>query len=393
MSRGYDELNAVLGDAGVSKTIYALVMPETEEILDQVLDGGGRSRLLLREILQAQEEGVAGAQLAERIAQALDAAREPLREMYREAWTQKQDSLHEAFFEAWMEWSRPIVALDSAQFPFMYPTAGASEALRAVINDYGNAARAAGVEPVIHVFDGEYEGFAAFAEAAQIALESHNRSTWQAAVEKIGPHHQFYISQPSAIDGKVWSEFDDFAQGLYRIQPGAALMLDLTYVGCVARPFRVRADYPNISAVFFSLSKPAGTYYHRIGGCLARRSYGGLFGNKWFKNLLALRIGTEFMARFGVHELPRKYQATQHDAIDRVNASLGLALAPSDVVLLAIAPPSAHPSDLEGYLTRGSAGEALVRVCLTPTMANLIDPTIDARVKARPHERLEAEAN
>lgn len=166
-------------------------------------------------------------------------------------------------------------------------------------------------------------------------------------------------------------------------------MLDLTYVGCVAKAFQVKADYPNIESIFFSLSKPAGAYYHRIGGILSRTEYPGLFGNKWFKNLMALLVGTEFMKAYGVHELPTKYTDVQMQAVHQANQALGLHLVPSDVFLLGTMPPRTNPSDLERYLTRGSAGEDLVRVCLTPTMAHIIDPKLNTTVRARPHEGLQ----
>jgi hypothetical protein len=165
-------------------------------------------------------------------------------------------------------------------------------------------------------------------------------------------------------------------------------MLDVTYVGCVGREFNVNATHSNIPAVFFSLSKPCGAYYHRIGGMLSKEEYPGLFGNKWFKNLLALNIGTEMMKTNGVQELPRKYSAVQQQALAQTNKELGLNLSASDVYLLGTTPPSNAPSDLERYLTRGSDGEELVRVCLTPTMSSIIDPKINSAVRARPHESL-----
>lgn len=351
----YDDLNAVLENARVSKTVYSYVMPETEQVLDELLDRD----------------------------------REALHALYREAWTQKQDAMHEAFISTWKEWSAPVVKFDDTAFPRAYPTFGASEALREAIYAYGAKARIAGFTPVIHVFDGEYEGFAAYADAAGIAVRSHNRREWRDAIGEVGDTDQFYLSHPSAIDGNVWAEYDAFAQALLAAAPGAALMLDLTYVGCVAKPFTVKADYANIETIFFSLSKPMGLYYHRVGGCLSRRAYPGLFGNKWFKNLLSLELGTAMMRRFGVFDIPRRYVAqAQLPAVETARAELGFDLAPSDVWLLATAGKSGAPGDLERYLLRGSTGEERARVCLTPLIATIIDPVACGTVRARPHETL-----
>lgn len=355
----HEQLNALLAGKGVSKTVYSYVMPETEAMLDSVID----------------------------------ADRAGLHAMYREAWTQKQDAMHEEFFATWRRWTAPVVKFNPGEFPWVYTTGGASEALREAIYAYGHDARQAGFEPVIHVFEGDYEGFAAYALAAGIRTVLHNRATWQQSIDKIGPRDQFYLSQPSALDGNVWDGFGDFVNTLYKHRPTAAVMLDLTYVGCVARRFTVEAFAPNIRAIFFSLSKPMGVYYHRIGGMLSRAAYPGLFGNKWFKNLLSLRLGTALMQKYAVHELPGRYAALgQAPAIDRVQSALGLKLQPSDVFLLATAPASENPTALESYLTRGGKGDEKLRLCLTPTIASLVNPAIDARVIARVHEGIATQA-
>lgn len=404
----HKKLNSVLENAGVSKTIYSLVMPETEAVVDNIIDGGVREEIIQGALtrLFSEQTNPDIETLTATVSQALDQARESFRDIYREAWTQKQDAMHEEFFEVWKDWNSPIVEADWSKFPFMYPTSGASEGLRAAINAYGAKARTACFDPKMHVFIGEYEGFSAYAAAAGIEVITHNRKDWRKVLNEVASTDQFYISQPSAIDGNVWCEFDEFAQALYESQPKTQLMLDLTYVGCVAKDFHVKADHPNIPTIFFSLSKPAGAYYHRIGGVLSREAlpkkpelpdldhkvlemYPSLFGNKWFKNLLALRIGTEMMKNNGVHDLPRKYTPVQLQAMDQANKVLGFDLTPSDVFMLASMPPRDNPTDLEGYLTRGSQGEELVRVCLTPTMAHIIDSRVDATVKARPHEGLE----
>lgn len=349
----HERLNALLERAGVSKTVYSYVMPETENTLDGLLDGN----------------------------------RDALRGMYREAWTQKQDAMHEEFFGVWKQWSSPVLKFNDTEFPWIYTTGGASEALREAVYAYGHEARVQGFTPTIHVFAGDYEGFGAYAQAAGIAVVAHNRRDWQSAVEKIGPRDQFYLSQPAAIDGNVWGDFDAFVNTLYKHRPTAQVMLDLTYVGCVAREFTVEAFAPNIRAIFFSLSKPMGVYYHRVGGMLSRAAYPGLFGNKWFKNLLSLKLGTTLMQKYGVHELPRKYAAiAQTPAIARARRALNLDLTAADVFLLAGAPYADKNDELAQYLVRGGAGDEKLRLCLTPIIASIVNPDIDSTVRARAHE-------
>lgn len=348
--------------AGASGTIYSLVMPESEAVLAEVMDGGASGR---------------------------DAG---LLEHYREAWTQKQDALHEGYFERWVAWSAPVVKFDAAAFPHRYPTAGASEGIFKLMAEYAARARREGFTPTIHIFDGEYEGFPAYAASLGLPLVRHNRIAWQEVAKCAERHAQFWISQPSAIDGTVWPHFDAFALGLSEERPDIALVPDLTYVGNVAKAFEVAIDLPNVAHFVFSHSKPFGGYYHRVGGVFSREESPALFGNKWFKNLLSLAWGSAMMDRFGVHELPLRYAGVQAEAARRIGHLLGVAgLAPADVNLLATAPAHSSDSTLVAALHRGGEEDRIVRVCTTPSMAALIDPRLAASTAPQLIERWRAE--
>ena len=337
-------VKAALLDAGATGTIYSLVMPESEAALAWVVDGGARQQ------------------------------RADFLDLYREPWTQKQDAMHEAYFERWIGWAAPVVGSDPAAFPFRYPTAGASEGIFRLMAEYAAECRAAGREPSIHLFEGEYEGLPAYAQALGLRIVRHDRTAWREVPAAVAPHGLFWISQPSAIDGMVWPHFEAFAAALAETRPEAELIPDLTYVGSVARDFRAALDFPNVPAFVISHSKPFGGYYHRVGGVFARAERPSLFGNKWFKNLQSLAWATELMARHGVYGLPRKYRPVQEEAARRVGAALGLGtLAPADVLLLGTAPAADARPPLDAVL-RGSPKEQVIRLCLTPAMTCLIDP-------------------
>src|SRR3954467_2359234 len=93
------ELDRRVKDAGASKTVYALVTPETEAAKRFILGNA-----------------VAGP----------DTARRPHREHCRGTWTGKQNASHEAFIERWMAWAAPLVAIDAVGFRWRYPPAGGS---------------------------------------------------------------------------------------------------------------------------------------------------------------------------------------------------------------------------------------------------------------------------
>jgi hypothetical protein len=120
--------------------------------------------------------------------------------------------------------------------------------------------------------------------------------------------------------------------------------------------------------------KPFGVYYDRIGGLLCRNAMPSLFGNQWFKNLTSLQLGMALLERHDVFDLPRRYKGIQRQAAAQIGRRLGLTLSPSDVSVLAQADPKATPDgELAAFLRRPAGDpDASLRLCLTPTMAELI---------------------
>ena len=168
-------IKAALLAAGASGTIYSLVMPESEAALAAIVDD-----------------------------------RDGHFDMYREPWSQKQDDMHVAYFDKWTQWSRPVVDFPADLFPFRYPTAGASEGIFKIMAEYLATSRRDGRDPSIHIFDGEYEGFPAYAASLGMAVVRHDRQDWRTVASAMPEGAMFWISQPSAIDGMVWSDFPDF---------------------------------------------------------------------------------------------------------------------------------------------------------------------------------------
>lgn len=337
------DFNRILLEAGLSKTVYALVTPEVENLKKSVFSN----------------------------------AAENLLTDCREAWTGKQDALHEEFFNTWVEWTKPVIDLDRAQFPFYYPTAGASEPIRQII--FSHAANAWNPTNIM-VFEGEYEGYKAMAEAAGLDCIEVDRDDWEDAAcdgwgvwRDDGDHDAlFFISAPSAIDGNVWENFNEFLSKM----PKNSVVVDVTYVGAIGPGFeRFNLNQPSVKAVVFSLSKPFGAYYDRIGGVFMRQEDMGLFGNKWFKSLYALKVGTELMKKYGVFYMPSTFKEHQKAMVEKASQTLGIEMIPSDVFLLAHGEPPAGETDFSKYVTRADK----IRVCLTPGLAEMIGTTGPAR--------------
>jgi hypothetical protein len=223
------------------------------------------------------------------------------------------------------------------------------------------------LEPIIHTFEGEYEGYGAYAKDSTARVVTHNRRQYHESIkDQMRPGELFFLSQPSAIDGNLWDGYDEFLHWLNRECPTAGVMVDLSYVGAVTRrEYHIDVSHENIRALFVSLSKSFGKFFDRIGGLLSRSTYPTLYGNRlWFKNLPALRAGAELLRTFDPYNLPQKYLPLQQDAVSALSRLIDGNVQASDVVLLAHQPAAESLTEIQRMLRRGDT----IRYCLTPAM-------------------------
>jgi hypothetical protein len=283
-------------------------------------------------------------------------------ELYEAPYEDRQDHAHVVFLDAWQSWVASAVH-GLRELSYRYVTNGSSEAIRESVWNLVHDAAAGGRAAAIHVFAGEYEGYAAYARAAGIPVFAHDRDAW--ADVPYAPHtlHRWYVSQPSAIDGNAWREFPAFLEATGR--DGVEVAVDLAYVGATPQLPRIDLASPNVRYVFFSLSKIFGVFYHRTGGVLSRQPMLGLEGNKWFKNIFSLYLGTSLVRETaGPTELPTRYQPVQAEACRLLAARHDIPLRASDVILLASTAAGPYPPAFR----RGNG----YRWCLTPTMDRLL---------------------
>jgi histidinol-phosphate/aromatic aminotransferase/cobyric acid decarboxylase-like protein len=293
---------------------------------------------------------------------------------YERNYTGRQDKMHEACMERWRAWVTEAGVSLGDGFAHAYPTAGANEAIHALLAEHAARVHSTAGGGRVHVFWGEYEGYTHVAAALGLEVVAHGRADGayrESLAATARPGDQFWLSQPSAIDGNLWRGFDGFCQWLAQHAPGVRLMVDLTYVGAVAVAPRIDLDHPQVAAVVWSLSKPFGVYYHRIGGVVSREEIPSLRGHHWFKNLFSVLLGERLMAAHAARELPGKYQAVQREVLARAVAAGEVAAnaEPSDVVMLASAPAADDHAAFKDY-DRGAG----LRFCLSPGMDRAINP-------------------
>ena len=332
----------------VSLTVYSVVWPETRALVLQCF----------------QQEA------------------ERMLERHDEAFTKKQDALHAPFFEAWQRFVRPAVAGLEA-FPYHYPCAGSSEAIREIIREMVLE------DQTLVVFEGDYEGYDAIAQTQLTPVVRVDRRRWRETVVQWQREGfpwgdggaRWWVSQPSAIDGNVWAEFQDWLDAMDGL-PNCKAWVDLTYVGRARLQATIDlTNHPAVMGVVFSLSKVMGAYYRRIGGCLSREPLPGLWANQWFKNLDSLYLGQRWLEGAGdavsqgqrYRELQARAMAVALEALGGEQAwqDAGVSWKPSDVGLLMHADPTEH-SALWAACRRGPQGTASARLCLTPTLERLL---------------------
>lgn len=312
-------------EKGITKTVYSICFPEVEAVFAQIF------REEQREVLPR----------------------------FHDAYSKKQDNMHHEFADAWKSFASPVVSIP-ANLKHFYPTAGSSEAIREQIVYIASQGGS------LAVFEGEYEGYEVIAAAVGMRVTKIKRSDWRTAVPLLRDKTWFFISQPSAIDGRFWLEWDDFIAELTH-SPQIRLAVDFCYVGSVANIRRIFIDTPNLEVAFFSLSKIFGVYYHRMGGVFSRQVNPLLYGNMWFKNLLSLYCATRLLNSFNVVSLPRKYLPIQLAACDTLSARFGVTVEPADVLLLGNA---YLQGELKESLCRSAGNWS--RICLTPTIEGMI---------------------
>jgi histidinol-phosphate/aromatic aminotransferase/cobyric acid decarboxylase-like protein len=330
-------MKAELEAIGVSKTVYGYLYPEVEEVMARTF-------------------------------------RDPkLIEMQRRGYTQRQDSMGLSFLDTYREWTRDVLNIDAARFCFVYPCAGSAEAIRESIAVQSTSNRAS-AKTTLHMFDGDYEGYVAYARAHGVNIVLHERDGYTESLGSVAAGDTFYISQPSAIDGNLWRGYDGFMTWLEAHKPTLDVFVDLAYLGTLRDgSARIATHYKNIRGIFFSLSKAFGIFYQRIGGMFSNREWPSLYANRlWFKNLVNLTLGEELMRRYPLHALPAKYHPVQMAVVAGLRERFGDTVEPSDSILLAhqgVCEPL-HSMQRELCRTRN-----VVRYCLTPGIDQRVSGT------------------
>ena len=272
--------------------------------------------------------------------------------LYENNWLKAQDDRHIHFINEWKAWVKDVLQIPS-DFAHSYYCNGSSEAIKEALTMHSLSKN-----PTIHIFEGEYEGYEALAKNLNIKIVKHKRENWKNSITKIKEGDQFYISQPSSIDGNIWGDFNEFAKSVT-----CKLMLDVAYLGATKHNNYKINIYDSIHTIFFSLSKPFGVYYHRIGGVISKESLPNLYGNKWFKNIFSVELGMRLLKKYKLGELPKSYVSYKQKILENYNS-----LSDCDVFLMAT-----NMTKTKSNFSRLKTSKGyLNRYCLTPKLHEVI---------------------
>lgn len=268
------------------------------------------------------------------------------------------DELHLPLMAKYERFARSEGVIGLESFENKYFTNGSSEAIFHLLAELRTLSEY-GVP--LYQLEGEYQGYQEFAKALDLPIQT-------VPLVNLGPGGVptgvVVLSNPASKDGNIVDP-----NVLTTILRRHEVILDLAYMGMTIQPLNIDLTQPGIRAVVGSLSKPFGLYYYRIGFCYSRDPVASLYGNKWFKNALSIKIGESVLDHFAVPNnmaaFKGNYFIQQEKAVRELNEWSGNPMCQtkaSDVWLLAHNEHAKLGQKFEAFKRTAD----MYRFCLTP---------------------------
>lgn len=245
---------------------------------------------------------------------------------------------------------------DAAARPWRYPLHGSASGIGLLLGHLKHRLHLG----EIRVLAGDYEGYAAQAASYGLACRA---GTLEEMLATSGD--TWFVSNPSARDGVA---LDDavVAEAARRHR----LVLDVAYLGLAGRhPVAVPED---TWAVLWSLSKPWGLFWKRVGALACAEEVPGAYSTRWFKDPERLAAALAVVSRHDAAAMSERYRFAQHAALEAL-AQLGVQARASDTLLLVLAERDGTDPALWAELAHAERvpGSGVSRVCVTPLVEQL----------------------
>lgn len=213
----------------------------------------------------------------------------------------------------------------------------------------------------IGVLAGDYEGY-----AAQAAHHGIDVVTLSADDARRARGQTLFVSTPFAATGEPLD--DSFVAELCARN---RVIVDVAYHGLAGpRPLPVPAS---AYALLWSLSKPYGLFWRRVGMLACSEPVDAAYGTRWFKDPERLWQAAHVVRAHAAHDMADRYRWAQTAAVDWL-AAQGLPARPASVALLATVARADCTAAQWARVARFEriAGSGVARLTLTPLMERLL---------------------
>jgi len=225
-------------------------------------------------------------------------------------------------------------------FDNRYPLQGSYDAIGKLLNDLIKKKKF----KRLAILEGEYGGYKK--EAEKLGIADIEIVTYQSFKDAVPNDEElWFVTNPSARDGNyidptAWAEF---------INRGHKIVYDAAYAG-VARGATIDVSSPNILAVMTSPSKTFGVFHERgVGIAYTREPADSFRDTHNFTSISELLKTVKLYETFPPNELSRQYRARQEEICEALSQRLGVAVIPSDVLVVAHA-TGKLPKEYDEYL-------------------------------------------
>ena len=154
---------------------------------------------------------------------------------------------------------------------------------------------------------------------------------------------------------------------------GLSVYIDVAYLGLAMQKEIIDiSKYDCVQGIIWSLSKPFGVYYHRIGGILTKNNNPLLYGNMWFKNIYSMNFGIQLMKSIPIEKNWKLFKSKQEEVCGILSHAMDINVIPSDVFLLSLVVKNTNVYPCQKDFIRNERS-SLIRICISPLLDKKIN--------------------
>jgi hypothetical protein len=255
------------------------------------------------------------------------------------------------------EVARSAVGLDDESLRWRYPLHGSALGITYLMN---HLRVVEGVDEIC-VLKGDYEGYSAQAANSGLKVRFCGKDDALSSRGQI-----WFVSNPSAIDGELLDP------GLLEtLVAHNRVVVDIAYHG-LCGPVSISVPAGTWAALW-SLSKPWGLFWRRVGVMAVADEIPCAYGTRWYKDPLAVLSAWNVVRAYEPSAMADAYRWAQEGAVE-VLGEAGVLVHPSNTLLLGLMRKSEVSEQVWDQVARAEriVGSGVARVCLSPLIEQFI---------------------